>query len=684
MPQFKTFSVILLLMAVFAFLPSSALAVPASGTDSLYFPQQEGMDLESRDKPDPARIKQAFRKGNVLLAGNMAEAALEEEDLPELRCILSIAHSVQGRLDKAKNQLDRVSEENVDPSFLLSARATLAFREKRRGQAIELSRKAADKGSPHPYPHHLLAALHAEMQNDDLAKQHSLRALEIAPEFSPAHTNLGFVFLRKKNIPEAARHFKQAIDLQPEQSASYYGLALVHEQEGRLQEAIRKLRQSLAHNESFIQAMDMLATLYLSTDQPGEALQTARTMKSYGAENAGMLIARGLIKQGQPEQALSHLQSADISDPRAVMLKGLCLMLLERYEEAQGVLSQTQGSGPLQGEIEILRHLLAFMTNGSSDSSGGWEGSNKGQRKMHAFIDACIAMRDGKWAAAEQRFQESEQIWSGWTLQGLSQETLKQASKKSSPKKTALAAYYTLNKLPSYTLNLFKGEESAQKSFLVHYISSIASTLTDAPQEAVSSLRAALEKAPNFYSAHQRLGDLLASQNKPGQSAAHYVKAYSIQQNPMLLYRAGKNYEKTDKVKKTEEMYTKLIENHPSLYIGYAQLAWLYADKGIKLEKGLELAQEANKLQPDNPIILDTIGWLHYKMDRIQQASRTLNQAVSINDEIPSLLYHLAIVQFETGNTTESKKNLEKALAISEQFDAADKAREFLKTHFSQ
>ena len=684
MPKFIALSVTALLIAAFAFLPSSALAVPASGTDSLYFPQKEGMDLESREKSDPAQIKEAFRKGSVLLAGSMAETALKEQELPELRCILSIAHSVQGRPDKAKDQLERVSEDDVDPSLLLSARATLAFREKRRGKAIELSREAADKGSPHPYPYHLLAALHAELENDDLAKKYSLRALEISPEFSPAHTNLGFVFLRNKNTPEAARHFQKAIDLQPEQSASYYGLALVYEQEGRLQEAIRKLRQSLAHNESFIQAMDMLASLYLSTNQPGEALQTARTMKSYGAENAEILIARGLIKQEQPEQALSHLQSADVSDPRAAMLKGVCLMLLERYEEAKGIISQAQGSGPLQGEMDILRHLLAFITNGPSESSGEWESSNKGQRKMHAFIDACIAMREGNWAAAEEHFQESEQLWSGWTFQGLSRDILKQASQKSSPAKTALAAYYALNEFPSYTLNLFKGEESAQKSFLDHYISSIALRLTNEPQEAIASLRAALEQAPNFSSAHQKLADLLSSQNKPSQSAAHYVKAYSMQPNPMLLYRAGKNYEKVDKVKKTEEIYTRLIQNHPSLYLGYAQLAWLYADKGTKLEKGLELAQEAKQLQPDNPIILDTIGWLNYKMDRIEQASRILRQAVSINDQIPSILYHLAIVQFETGNETESKKNLEKALAISEQFDAADKAREFLNTHFSQ
>jgi tetratricopeptide (TPR) repeat protein len=152
----------------------------------------------------------------------------------------------------------------------------------------------------------------------------------------------------------------------------------------------------------------------------------------------------------------------------------------------------------------------------------------------------------------------------------------------------------------------------------------------------------------------------------------------------MLLYRAGKSYKKTGNVTKTEETYTRLINSHPSLYIGYAQLAWVYADEGIKLEKGLELAEKAKQLQPGNPIILDTIGWLHYKLERHEKALKILNKAVNIDNRIPSLLYHLGVVQYKAGMPDQSVESLKRSLEISERFDEADKARDFLDRHFQE
>jgi tetratricopeptide (TPR) repeat protein len=59
-------------------------------------------------------------------------------------------------------------------------------------------------------------------------------------------------------------------------------------------------------------------------------------------------------------------------------------------------------------------------------------------------------------------------------------------------------------------------------------------------------------------------------------------------------------------------------------------LAWHLAERGIKLDEALELAQRAMDLQPKNPDRYDTLGWIQYKRKAYAEAEAALLEAVRL------------------------------------------------------
>lgn len=59
-------------------------------------------------------------------------------------------------------------------------------------------------------------------------------------------------------------------------------------------------------------------------------------------------------------------------------------------------------------------------------------------------------------------------------------------------------------------------------------------------------------------------------------------------------------------------------------------LAMEYADQQINLEKALKLITDALKYQPDNPLFLDTKGWILFKMGRREDAKATIQQSLRL------------------------------------------------------
>ena len=120
---------------------------------------------------------------------------------------------------------------------------------------------------------------------------------------------------------------------------------------------------------------------------------------------------------------------------------------------------------------------------------------------------------------------------------------------------------------------------------------------------------------------------------------------------------------------------------YPNMWGAANDMAFLLAEhnRGKKdLDRALALAQKAQSIDPENPAILDTLGWVFYKRGELNKAMEMLGKAQVKFPQNPVINYHLGMVYYQAGNTAKAKEFLEYALSSKAGFDGKDKAQKTL------
>ena len=87
-----------------------------------------------------------------------------------------------------------------------------------------------------------------------------------------------------------------------------------------------------------------------------------------------------------------------------------------------------------------------------------------------------------------------------------------------------------------------------------------------------------------------------------------------------------------------------------------------YGNGKKDLDRSLELAEKARSLKPDNPSVLDTLGWVNYRKGNMQQAVEWLKKAHDRSAGNPVINYHLGMAYSQIGNQEQAKQYLQTAL----------------------
>jgi tetratricopeptide (TPR) repeat protein len=125
--------------------------------------------------------------------------------------------------------------------------------------------------------------------------------------------------------------------------------------------------------------------------------------------------------------------------------------------------------------------------------------------------------------------------------------------------------------------------------------------------------------------------------------------------------------------------YEKILSSNPSHFQAANNLAYLYSEHLGDTDKGYTWAKRAYETAPDNPYIMDTLGWILYKKKEYQQALELLNKSVLKLGENPEVLFHLGMVHYQLGNVKLARQNIERALEVDPGFRDAKTAKQVLK-----
>ena len=124
---------------------------------------------------------------------------------------------------------------------------------------------------------------------------------------------------------------------------------------------------------------------------------------------------------------------------------------------------------------------------------------------------------------------------------------------------------------------------------------------------------------------------------------------------PELLYDRAMAAEKIGKLDILEKDLRKLIQLKPDHAHAHNALGYSFAEHSNRLPEALELIEKAVKLSPEDPYIIDSLGWVHYRMGNLSKGVIYLKQAFVIKPD-PEIAAHLGEVLWMQGTKEEAKK----------------------------
>ena len=129
-----------------------------------------------------------------------------------------------------------------------------------------------------------------------------------------------------------------------------------------------------------------------------------------------------------------------------------------------------------------------------------------------------------------------------------------------------------------------------------------------------------------------------------------------------LLYDRAMAAERIDRLDVLEADLRKVIKMKPDYAHAYNALGYTLADKTKRLSEAKELIEKAYKLQPDDPFILDSLGWVYFRMGNMNEAIKHLQTAYGQRPD-PEIAAHYGEVLWSAGNRDEARKIWNAALS---------------------
>lgn len=111
--------------------------------------------------------------------------------------------------------------------------------------------------------------------------------------------------------------------------------------------------------------------------------------------------------------------------------------------------------------------------------------------------------------------------------------------------------------------------------------------------------------------------------------------------NATFYLNYGAAYERSGQIEKAEEIFEKCLKLYPQTHEVLNYLAYMWAENGVKLEKGLEYIIKALELDPNNGAYIDTLGWIYYKCGKYTKALEQIQKANELIKNDPTIIDHL-------------------------------------------
>ena len=129
----------------------------------------------------------------------------------------------------------------------------------------------------------------------------------------------------------------------------------------------------------------------------------------------------------------------------------------------------------------------------------------------------------------------------------------------------------------------------------------------------------------------------------------------SLGNNSKLFYARAMLYIQRNQKADAERDLRRILQFEPNNIVALNSLGYMLTDDPLGYREAEEVLTKAHNLKPDDPVIIDSLGWLHYRQGKYVEAIRELRQAYTSYQE-PAVAAHLGEALWVTGAQEEARQ----------------------------
>ncbi|HNP36018.1 MAG TPA: tetratricopeptide repeat protein [Woeseiaceae bacterium] len=495
------------------------------------------------------------------------------------------------------------------------------------GESVDIARQATRIGASYGF-------------NDD-ALHAAERWLELEPDSDEALFHLARLQLRMGDTRKAKRSYEKLLEQgEGEPAERLLSLTGVLGEEEDTEAAYKVLRDLAKPYKDSPIANFAVATLALRADDIKEAKSLVETALEQDPGEwlemkAKLLYGRILLQEGDPDAAIAYVARLIGDDPQPDPAKRMELALLMlsagREDDALSQVNQIQYESG--NNADALR-LMAIINFQQENLDAAWEDFEDLLASGEHSMDALYYLA----RIADYRGQVDRAI-------GLYSQ-VKNGSRAVGAQGRAAALVALQKHAPETAIKQLDEFAREQPQFAIDVIQSKAQLL------------AALDKYPEALELYDRMVEY-----RPDSQSVALGRAE-------LLLRMGELDESIDQYRKT-------LKRWPDSALALNALGYTLADRTDDYREAERLIKKALKLDPDNPAIIDSYGWVLHKLGRNQDALVELKKAYASFDD-PEVAAHIVEVLAALDRDEEAAKMLATAVEKSPESPLLKSVRERL------
>ncbi len=461
-------------------------------------------------------------------------------------------------------------------------------------------------------------------QNLDAAVEAAQRWIELDPERIEARQVIAAIYIRQDNVDEAFNYLDSLIETSNlDDQQLFMPLLGILAREKNTETVLAVSRRIAESHEDSAYAQYMHGMLSAQNGLAEEALDFLdRSVALEEIEGIHAARARVLLRLGRSDEAIVSLEKAVAANPSDQNLRltyARLLVDIKEYDKARVEFEKLHQASPDDAELLYTLGLLSLEAQRLDDA------------EKYLMMLIRLDERDGEAQYYLGRIYENRKQY---------------------------------DKAIEWYEQVHVGDYQFDARLRVADMLGLSGR-TDEALEYLDSMLKGSQSNGSLVRIYVAKGELLRLARRYEEAMGVFDTALEIVPgNSDLLYARALVAERLGRIDQLEADLKIILKTEPDNAHALNALGFTLADQTDRYEEAYGYIKRAIEIMPEDPAIIDSLGWVYYRMGNYEESIRLLRKALSRFDDA-EIAAHLGEVLWVTGNQQEARVVWQKALQKS-------------------